>query len=114
MESLPIILRAYDLYKQVVEIVAHSEKQWRYGLGQGLERSVLDCMSELIMAKNAPKALKAGYLIRASGHQEIATLKLRLCLELKVANETMLFQAQAKNEEIGRMLGGWLRSMQTS
>ena len=110
MESLPIILRTYDLYKGVVEITNHSEKRWRYSLGHSLEQSILDCLQELIMAKNAPKPLKAGYLIRAGSHQEIILLKLRLFLELKIANATNIFKAQELTMEIGRMLGGWLRS----
>lgn len=69
-------------------------------------------MSELVMAKNAPKSLKASYLLKASGHAEIARLKLRLFLDLKIANETKIFQAQSTLEEIGRMLGGWLKSVQ--
>jgi len=112
MDTLPIINRTYDLYKQIVDITNHLEKRWRYSLGQSLETSVLDCLSELIMAKNAPKPLKAAYLIRASSRQETSLLKLRLCLELKLANETKIFQAQSFLEEIGRMLGGWLKSVQ--
>lgn len=112
MDTLPIINRSYDLYKQIVDITGHLEKRWRYSLGQSLETSVLGCMGELIMAKNAPKPLKAAYLIRASAHQETSMLKLRLCLELKLANETKIFQAQSALEEIGRMLGGWLKSVQ--
>lgn len=63
------------------------------------------------MAKNAPKHLKAAYLIKAGAQQEIAIFKLRLILELKLANETKIFQTQAKLAEIGRMLGGWLKSL---
>lgn len=66
------------------------------------------------MAKNAPKQLKAAYLIRAGSHLEISTFKLRLILEHKIANETKIFQAQATLAEIGRMLGGWLKSLQSS
>ena len=51
------------------------------------------------MAKNAPKPLKAVYLIKASSHLETSTLKLRLFLELGVANETKIFQTQAKLAE---------------
>lgn len=112
MDTLPIIMRMYDLYKIVAEITHTMEKRWRYSLGQSLEKSVLDCLGELIMAKNAPKPMKAAYLLRASGLQEITILKLRLCLELKLANETKIFQAQALTLEIGRMLGGWLKSVQ--
>jgi hypothetical protein len=70
-------------------------------------------MEDLIMAKNAPKPLKSGYLIKAGSKLEVSTLKLRLLLELAIANETKIFQTQAKLAEIGRMLGGWLKSMQS-
>lgn len=76
-----------------------------------MENSVLELMEDLIKAKNAPKPHKAGYLIDAIAQQEIATLKLRLYLEMKVANETKIFQAQSELQEIGRMTGGWLKSL---
>jgi len=113
METLPVINLTYEIYKAVVDIVNHSEKRWRYSLGSSLENSVLDLLSELIMAKNAPKPLKAPYLIKASSHLEIATLKLRFFLELKIVNETKIFQTQHKLTETGRMLGGWLKSLQS-
>lgn len=62
------------------------------------------------MAKNAPKALKGSYLIKSSALLEVTTMKMRLLLEFKLVNETRIFQQQAKLAEIGRMLGGWLRS----
>ncbi len=76
-----------------------------------LENSILDLLEELIMAKNAPKTLKSSYLLKASGRLEIITLKLRACLELHLGNETKIFQAQSDLREIGRMLGGWIRSL---
>lgn len=79
-----------------------------------LENSVLEFMETLIMAKNAPKTLKAAYLIKASSQLEIATLKLRLLLELALVNETKIFQTQAKLTETGKMLGGWLKSIQNT
>ncbi len=85
-------------------------KRWLYSLGFSLENSALDCMENLIMAKNAPKPLKAGYLIQSGCKLETAMLKLRLLLELKLVSETKIFQIQAKLEEAGRMLGGWLKS----
>lgn len=76
-----------------------------------LENSILTLLQELIMAKNAPKPLKSSYLIKAGSHQEISVLKLRLLLEMNIANETKIFQTQSKLAEIGRMLGGWLKSL---
>lgn len=104
----------YEVYKQVVDITMRLPKRWSFGLGISLEKSVLDCLSELIMAKNAPKQLKAAYLIKASSHLETSTLKLRLILEQALINETKIFQTQAKLAEVGRMLGGWLKSLQST
>lgn len=111
MSELSIINAIYKAYKDTVEINDHLEKRWRYSLGNSLENSILALMEEIVMAKNAPKPLKAQYLIKSSAYLETATLKLRLFLELKIANETRIFQLQAKLAEIGRMLGGWLKSV---
>ncbi len=111
MESLSIINRTYEVYKGIVEINHGLTKRWLYSLGLSLENSVLECMENLIMAKNAPKPVKAGYLIRANSKLEVTRLKLRLFIELKLAKETQIFQLQAKLEEVGRMLGGWLKSL---
>lgn len=113
MDTLPIINRTYDLYKQVVDISENLNKRWRFSLGKSIEDTVLSLLSELIMAKNAPKPLKAGYLIKACAHQETCMLKLRLCLELKLVNETKIFQTQATVEDVGRQIGGWLKSVQS-
>jgi len=113
MDTLPIINQTYDLYKKVVDISESLNKRWRFSLGKSIEDTILNLLSELIMAKNAPKPLKAGYLIKACSHQETCMLKLRLCLELKLVNETKVFQAQSIVEEVGRQIGGWLKSVQS-
>lgn len=110
MDSLPIINNSYDLYKGITETVTKLQKRWQYSLGISIENSLLDCMELLIMAKNAPKPLKGGYLIKASAKHETLILKLRLLLDLNLVNATQIFQLQAQLAEIGRMLGGWLKS----
>jgi hypothetical protein len=113
MDSLPIINKTYDAYKAIIDLNNKLEKRRRYTLGLSLENSILDCMEILVMAKKAPKNLKAAYLIKASSKLEVSTLKLRLLLELALVNETKIFQLQTKLDEIGRMLGGWLKSVQS-
>lgn len=113
MSSLPIINKSYELFKAIIETNQGLSKRWKYGLGLSLENSILDMLEQLLMAKNAPKPMKAGYLLKASSKLESSKLKARLLLELKLANETKLFQIQAHFEEIGRMLGGWLKSTQS-
>lgn len=111
---LPVINHTYEVYKELIDIITHLEKRWKYGLGSGIENDILDLISLLIMAKNAPKPMKGAYLIKASSIQEIVLLKLRLFLELKLCNETRVFQIQAKVTKIGGEIGGWLKSVQSS
>lgn len=111
--ALPIINRVYEVYKSAVDITNHLEKRWRYGLGQSLENTILGLLENLIQAKNAPGPVKVGYLLKASAGLEITRLKLRLFLELGLANETKIFQTQSRLEDIGRQLGGWIKSLNT-
>jgi len=113
MQELPIINRTYEVYKTITDLNNHLEKRWRYSLGLSLENSILSLLQDTIMAKNAPKPTKSAYLIRAQSHLEISILKLRLFLDFKIANETKIFQSQSKLAEIGRMLGGWKKSLNT-
>jgi len=110
MESLPIINRTYEVYKNVADINHNLNKRWRYSLGMSIENSILELLENLIMAKNAPKPLKGSYLIKSSAILEVSMMKIRLLLEFKLVNETRIFQLQANLAEIGRMLGGWLKS----
>lgn len=113
MDSLPIINKSYEFYKHFTEAYDHMTKKWRLTLGKSVEEGILALMEQLVMAKNAPKTLKTPYLLKASGTLEVLTLKIRLVLELKLMNETRVFQLQAEAQEIGRMLGGWLKSSQS-
>ena len=113
MDSLPIINKSYELYKHFTDVYDHMTKRWRLMLGNSVEESILCLMEHLVMAKNAPKTMKTAYLLKASGTLEVLALKIRLMLELELANETRIFQLQAETQEIGRMLGGWLKSSQS-
>lgn len=110
--TLPIIEKTYGVYKQLVLCNVKLEKAHRYGLGVSAQKSVLTLLELLFMARAAPKPQKAAYLLKAQAVLEVLRLKLRLYLELKLANETKLFQMQADLQETGRMLGGWLKSLQ--
>jgi hypothetical protein len=109
--TLPIIEKLYAVYKQLVVCNTKLEKAHRYSLGESTEKSVLEILELLFFAQNAPKTHKTAYLIRAQALIDVLRIKLRLYLELKLVNETKVFQMQANLEETGRMLGGWTKSL---
>lgn len=107
---LPIIDKTYGIYKPLTVLNSTLVKAHRYGLGVSSEQSVLSLLELLFTAQNAPKTHKALYLLKAQSQVDTLRLKLRLYLDLQLANETKIFQLQADLQEVGRMLGGWLKA----
>jgi len=112
MQELPVINRTQELYECVCKITSKLSALNQQTIGRRLEDDILQLLELLIMAKYAPKAHKGAYLIKASAMIEIIQFQLRILLTQKLANETTLHQLQAKVMEIGRMVGGWRKSVQ--
>lgn len=110
-DELPIILAAHKLYQPIDALNETLSKRRRYSLGSSTETTLLELLRQLVSAKHAPKPHKALYLLRAQSELELLRFKLRLYLELGIANETRIMQLQSQVAEIGRMLGGWLKSV---
>jgi len=112
MQELPVINRTQELYEATLKITSKLPPLQQQTIGKRLENAILLLLKLLIMAKHAPAAHKGAYLIKASAQAEIVQFQLRILLTQKLANETTLHQLQAKVAEIGRMLGGWRKSVQ--
>ncbi len=112
MNDLPVILRTEEFFIAISKISTKLPSIEKQTLGLRMEDKVLELLEILIMAKNAPRAMKAAYLIKATAANEILNFYLRIFLEQKLANETTLHQLIAKNTEMARMIGGWLKSVQ--
>lgn len=111
MQELSVISRTQELYQKVCKVTEKLPALKQQTIGRRLEDSILTLLELLIMAKHAPKAHKSAYLIKATAQNEIVQFHLRILLEQKLANETTLHQLSSLNQEIGRMLGGWYKSL---
>ncbi|MCL2173795.1 four helix bundle protein [Candidatus Saccharibacteria bacterium] len=112
MTDLPVILRVQEFFLAISKITAKLPSLEKQTLGRRTEDKTLELLEILIMTKNAPKAMKAAYLIKATAANEILGFYLRILLEQKLANSTTLHQLIAKNTEIAQQIGGWRKSVQ--
>ena len=112
MEELPVITIAFEIYKKLLELNTKLDRKYRYSLGEQTIKSWTDCTEQLLLAKYAPKPMKASYLLKANALAEMTSLHLRAILELNLANETNVLKIQARLSEARRMTGGWLKSVQ--
>lgn len=111
MSEISIIMRLQEFYGAVCKITENLSTLKKQTIGRRIEDNILQLLELCIMAKHAPAAHKAAYLIKATALLEITQFHMRTVLDQKLANETTCFQLQAKLQEIGRMLGGWYKSV---
>lgn len=111
MEELPVIAKTYEVYKKLLELNQTIEKSLRYSISEPAIGRCNMLLTELMIAKHAPKAAKEQFLIKSQAHAEVLALQIRAILELRLANETNCLKLQAKLSEVQRMLGGWLKSV---
>jgi hypothetical protein len=107
-DELVVITKTYDLILWSCNHTSRFPKSHRFVLGERIERNLYDLLEILIQAKftKEPRTL----LQQANLKLEILRFQLRLakdlnCLQLKSYG----FAAKAI-DEIGRLVGGWLRS----
>ncbi|MDR3298352.1 MAG: four helix bundle protein [Candidatus Nomurabacteria bacterium] len=112
MTDLPVIMRTQELYIAVGRVTEKLPALKRQTLGRRLEDALLAMLEYEIMAKNAPKAHKVAYLIKAGALAELAMFQLRIMMVEKLAHETTLHQLSAGLLEISKMMGGWRKSVQ--
>lgn len=106
----PIVQKLYDFYRDLYLAVEKMPKKDKYTLGEKTQKTTLDLLELLIGAGYVNKDLKTVTLERASVKLDVLKTLLRLAHELKATDTKKYLVLEEHLQEIGRMLGGWLRS----
>ena len=106
--DIPIFTRLYDFYKNLTPAITVFPKTKRYTLGQKLDNTTLEIFELLFFVPQAEN--KTVTLQKISVKLDLLKMLLRLSKDSQaIANKNYL-ELQAILQEIGRMLGGWIRS----
>ena len=108
--DIPIFQKTYDLYKMFYEICVHFPKKDKYTLGQKIENGILKLLESIILASQLAKTEKAPILKQASGKLDIIKVLIRLSNDLKIIDSKKYLNLQSSLQEIGKMLGGWIKA----
>ena len=111
MEELSVITVTFEVHKKVAQLNTQIDQKYRHTLSEPAVRHLQATLSALLLAKHAPKAMKAAHLIKADANAELAALLIRTILELKLGSETNLLKLQARLREARRQIGGWRKSL---
>ena len=109
--TLPILKRLTAVYRLWHGILPDIAKTSRYTLGEKVDRLFLEIMELLYMASFLPKEQKLPYLQKTVGKLDLLKFFLQLAWEIKVLDNKKYITLSEPLEEIGRMLGGWVRQV---
>ena len=112
MKEQPIvILKTRAFIKMIIPVVDDFHRHQRFILGARIENQALDLLDLLLETYYGPKSAKRNKLYTANLLIEKMRHLLRLTYELKYINSKKLDQLMDLLLEIGRMIGGWLKSL---
>lgn len=112
--NVPIFAKAYDLYKLLSSFRSTVPKHDRHGLWQRTEQQSLFVIESLFLAGQRNKDTKSVPLENASVQLNLLRVLVRLAKDTKAIDLKKYTQVQQIIDEIGRMLGGWIKSTKPS
>ena len=107
-EELVIITKTYDLILWSCNHTSRFPRQHRFVLGERLERTLYDLLETLIQAKYSRERMPL--LNEANLKLEILRFQIRLAKDLHCLQVKSYGFAAQRIDEIGKLVGGWLRS----
>lgn len=105
---LPVVQKAYDVNLWLLQRVERFPRSYKFTLGDRLQTTALDLCLALVEASHARS--KERPLYRADRLLDQLRLLVRLATDVQALTPRQLAYVSGHNEEMGRMIGGWLRS----
>ena len=111
--DIPIFKKTYDLYKTFHEYRKVVPKQDRFTIFERSESAVLEVLECIMQASSESNKEKLPTLERGSLKLNMLRVFVRLMKDIKTIDGKKYTNLESVIDEIGRMLGGWIRSIKT-
>lgn len=109
--DLPIIQKIYNLYKLFYAQIDHLPKKSRQVLTLKIEQLMLELFELFSLAETSSSTVKIQHLNKASVKLDFLKVLIRMLYELKAINQPKYLEFETHLQEIGKMLGGWIKSL---
>ena len=109
--DIPIFHRIYDLYKLLHSYQPKIPKLQRYTLWQKCENTTLALLEALIETSHRKGEDRIQSLHNISNKLDLLKVLIRLSKDTRTIDNSQYLAIQAVIQEIGRMVGGWIKSV---
>lgn len=108
--DIPIFKKSYTLYKTFYSYRNTVPKQDRYTIWQKCESILIEILERILLASQLSKDKKLPILEKVSIKLNLLRIFIRLSKETRAIDNKKYIILQELIDEIGRMLGGWIKS----
>jgi len=109
--EVPVIGKIYGLYKDFYGYSVLFPKKDKYTLGIKIESYMISTLELMLSAQSAQRNEKIVFIRQASVKFDALKIFIRLANELKMISDKRYITLQNQLQEIGRMMGGWQKSL---
>jgi four helix bundle protein len=109
LNNLPLYVAVYKLLKYLYLLVKNFRKEYKYTLGQDILKCAWEVLDGIISSNTASNNRKAETIHKTSASFDKLKSRLRMAHELKLVAHKQYTYIMTQNEEIGKMLNGWLK-----
>ena len=109
--DLPIITKFSSAYKLWHSYLVHIPRLTRFTLGTKVDSYFLDCLELSLLAGYAPRESKSTYIRKLSAKLDCLKFFLKILWELKSLDNKKYITLSGGLVEIGKMVGGWLKTV---
>ena len=106
-----ILVQTYELLKYLIGVLKHFPREQKFLIGDRVQGLVSDILELFIEAFYSSGKAKKEKLVQANILLEKLRYYIRLAYELGYYNSKRYGQIMDKIQHIGRMNGGWIKSL---
>ena len=110
--ELPIVSKTYALYKTFSQFRTLVAKQYKHTICEKVEEYILEILEKLLETNGLARIEKLPRLEEASVKLNVLRIFIRLMKDTGAIDTKKYTILQTHIDEIGRMLGGWIKSTQ--
>lgn len=109
--DLTLIRKLIEAYKLWQEYLPHFPKTSRYSLGVKIDRYFVKIIELTLSASHLGGKPKLAYVKKASQKLDLLKVFLKISWEIRALDNKKYATLSTKLDEIGRMIGGWIRQI---
>ncbi len=110
-KNVILVHKICELYKLFHACLKLFPKEEKYILGEKIKIVILDILELILSASFKTKAEKINLIEKASDKNNLLKYLVRISFDIKCIDIKKYIILEEKIVEIGRMLGGWIKSI---